>query len=803
MKKNIYTSLILANFLAVAQADFLVKNIEIEGISEDSKQSLIKSLPIKVGNRVNDADIAVLVKNLFVDPRFSNAQVKQKDENTLLINLTENPIIASIIVKGNKLIPKEGIKTTLEGNKLSQGEIFNKSRLDALCKEIEAHYHSMGRKNAVVTTNITPSDTGESVHIEINIVEDVITKVKETKFVGNTNFTEKKLVSLLSVKPNVSWWNLLESSKLEDNRMAMDKAKLEAFYKNNGFVKFNVEDVKVDISDDKKDATVTYYFNEGEQYHVGSVKFFGETADLDEQIAKKVKKFKVGDIYSVDELAELQGEIRDTLGEYGFALAQVNTQLVFDEDKKEVNVRFLIESGPRVYVRNIKFEGNLKTADKTMRREMRQQEGAWYSTVKLALGKARLERTGFYQSVEMQTVPVQGSPDKVDVIYKVVERPTGSFNIGAGYGTGTGFTFNAGVSQDNFLGLGTKVGLKAAYSKNNVNVALSYFDPYITKDGISSNSSLIYSFQMENTKDKENRYKRHSFVADTTFGFPFDEYNSYYAGIGLNYDEVHNISREYTRDKYMKGIGQITDGSKASKYAKLQTIDAILSAGWNYNSLDRGFFPRSGGRFNVNASTGLGTDLYVKFDGDFDYYLPFTKKKDWILRASGSVGFGTGFAKKELPFYKRYALGGIGSIRGFSTGTIGTPNIFWDGNQFSKYEKGSVVGGDLKANGTVALIVPLSFVSEKIANSLRLETFIDFGGVWDTKWNKDDPAINTVIDKHNLIDYKKSVAIRASAGIGLQWNSPIGPLLFSYAYPIKKEKNDIEQNFQFSIGGQF
>lgn len=791
MKKLLLSTLLAANG-AVFASPFVVKDIRIDGVQPATSATIIASLPVKVGQSATDEDVANVVRQLFVQNRFEDVSATRLG-NTLVIKVKEFPIINNVDIEGNSAIPKEPLEQNLKANLITKGEVFNAEKLEAFKNALLDHYRAIGRYGASIDTNMTRSETGE-VNIKLDIKEGEISYIKAIDFEGNKAFTSKELIKQLDIKPDVSWWNIFDSSKFEQNAYNQDLENLRNFYMNQGYAKFNIESSVPTFSEDKKDVTLNYKIYEGEQYNISAIYIIGNTEKLDRELKQQIKDFEPGQLFRKDDLVKIEDNIKQVLGDNGFASAKVDLYPKFDDENKTVEINFVVDAGVRVYVRKIRFEGNDVTADSTLRREMRQQEGAWLSTSLSTLGKLRLERTGFYDSVEVEYSNVPNTVDQVDLVYKIKERNTGSVNFGIGYGTESGITYQAGIKQDNFLGMGSSISLNGTRNDYGSSVNLGYTEPYFTKDGVSLGGNVFFEDYDNSKNDNVANYKRRTYGINGSLGFPVDENNSYYLGLGYTHDTIKNAQREFNRELYVKSMNfDIGPDS----YTKIKTSDFDFSFGWNYNSLNRGFFPTEGTTASIGGRITIpGSDnKYYKLSADFRNYLPLNREHKWIISTKLGVYYANGFGGKRLPFYQTYSAGGIGSLRGFAYGAIGPKAIYLNKEGQFANMNGDIVGGNAMALASLELITPTPFVSEKYQHNVRTSIFFDAATVWDTKWNKD---LYPTVD--NFRDYKR---FRTSAGLAFQWNSPIGPLVFSYAKPVKIYKDDEVEKFQFNIGSSF
>lgn len=794
MKKLLLSTLLMANGVAVA-APFVVKDIRIDGVQSEMGSAIIPTLPIKVGQHATDNDIANVVRHLFVQNRFQNVTAV-REGNTLVVKIVEHPIINNVEISGNSAIPKDPLEQNLKANLITRGEIFDAQKLESFKEALIEHYHSIGRYNVEIDTQVTKAEK-EGLNIKLDIKEGDVSYVKTINFEGNQDFSSKELTKILEIQPDVSWWNIFSSSKFQQPAYNQDLEALQNFYMNRGYAKFQLTNSDVKFSDDKKEVFLTYALHEGQQYNISDIRIIGNTAKMDNELNALLKEFKAGQLFRRDDLVKIEEGIKEILGDNGFASAKVDIYPIFDDENKTVKINYVVEAGQRIYVRKIRFEGNDVTADSTLRREMRQQEGAWLSTSLANLGKARLERTGFYENVEMSYPTVQTSPDQVDLVYKITERNTGSINFGIGYGSESGLSYQAGIKQDNFLGMGSTISLNGAKNDYSTSINLGYTEPYFTKDGVSLGGNVFYEDYDNSKSDSAASYKRKTYGANGTLGFPVDEHNSYYLGLGYTHDVIRNAQREFNRELYVKSMN-FPINPASSVYSKIKANDFDFSFGWNYNSLNRGFLPTQGTIANIGGKVTIpGSDnKFYKLNADFRNYYPLNREHKWIVSTKVGVSYANGFGGKRLPFYQTYSAGGIGSLRGFGYGSIGPKAIYL--NRDGHFNSGSqdIVGGNAMAMASLELIMPTPFISEKYQHNVRTALFVDAASVWDTKWKEYKKVYPTL---HNG-DYKR---IRSSVGLSFQWNSPIGPLLFSYAKPIKKYQDDELERFQFSIGGSF
>ncbi|HHF3571903.1 outer membrane protein assembly factor BamA [Haemophilus influenzae] len=794
MKKLLIASLLFGTTTTVFAAPFVAKDIRVDGVQGDLEQQILATLPVRAGQRVTDNDVTNIVHSLFVSGRFDNVKARQEND-VLVISVVAKPIIADVKIKGNSVIPTDALKQNLDANGFKVGDILIREKLNEFAKSVKEHYASVGRYNATVEpiVNTLPNNRAE---ILIQINEDDKAKLASLTFKGNESVSSSTLQEQMELQPD-SWWKLW-GNKFEGAQFEKDLQAIRDYYLNNGYAKAQITKTDVQLNDDKTKVNVTIDVNEGLQYDLRSARIVGNVGGMSAELEPLLSALHLNDTFRRSDIADVENAIKAKLGERGYGNTTVNSVPDFDDANKTLAITFVVDAGRRLTVRQLRFEGNTVSADSTLRQEMRQQEGTWYNSQLVELGKIRLDRTGFFETVENRIDPINGSNDEVDVVYKVKERNTGSINFGIGYGTESGISYQASIKQDNFLGTGAAVSIAGTKNDYGTSVNLGYTEPYFTKDGVSLGGNVFFENYDNSKSDTSSNYKRTTYGSNVTLGFPVNENNSYYVGLGYTYNKISNFAPEYNRHLYIQSMKFKGNGIK--------TNDFDFSFGWNYNSLNRGYFPTKGVKASLGGRVTIpGSDnKYYKLSADVQGFYPLDRDHLWVVSAKASAGYANGFGNKRLPFYQTYTAGGIGSLRGFAYGSIGPNAIYAAQNGNSNFNKISsdVIGGNAIATASAELIVPTPFVSDKSQNTVRTSLFVDAASVWNTKWKSDKNGLeSSVLEK--LPDYGKSSRIRASTGVGFQWQSPIGPLVFSYAKPIKKYENDDVEQFQFSIGGSF
>jgi outer membrane protein insertion porin family len=621
-------------------------------------------------------------------------------------------------------------------------------------QELKRQYLSRGYYAVSVSTTVTPLERNR-VSLNFNVEEGGIAKIRQINIIGAHAFTEKELLSRFVLRtPGLMTW-FSKQDQYSRQKLAADLETLRSFYLDRGYIEFTVDSTQVSITPDKRDIYLTVNITEGKKFTVFDYKIAGEMLIPEDEIRKLIR-IKPGEVFSRARLTESSKLISDRLGNDGYAFANVNAVPEVNREKQQVAFTFFIDPGRRVYVRRINVTGNTRTRDEVVRREMRQLEGGWYSAEKIRLSKQRIDKLGYFTEVDVETPAVQGATDQVDVNVSVVEKPTGSMLLGAGFGSGEGILLSGSISQNNIFGSGRHLTAQVNTSKVNTAYVLSYTNPYWTVDGVSAGFDL-YLKKLNADANLLGRYETRTGGAQLRLGVPMSEYD--YIQYGLGYENTKITTFPESPLIYVDYVN--TFGSENS--------NVFVTAGWQRDARDSLIYPTAGSLHKASGEVGLpmGTLEYYKLTYQYQRYFPVTRLISVMI--NGEAGYGEGYNDKPLPFFKNYFAGGVSSVRGFRTYTIGP-----------KDSNGDPRGGSKKLLGNVELLFP--FPGLENDRSVRLSAFFDSGMVDDT-YNAD--------------------AWRYSIGLAALWVSPFGPLKVSAAYPLRSLPLDKRQAFQFTFGGVF
>jgi outer membrane protein insertion porin family len=750
---------LLSSFFSLAAfaiQPFVVRDIRVEGVQRTEAGTVFSYLPIKVGDRMDDDKAADSIKALYATGFYTDVRLEVEND-VLVVFVVERPAIAQIDIVGAKEFTKENLKDGLKQAGIAEAKIFDRSLLDRAEKEIKRQYTSRGFYSAKVQATVTPLERNR-ISLAFNIDEGEVSKIVDINIIGATAFSEKTLVKEFELSTG-GWLSFFtKDDQYSKQKLSGDLEKLKSYYLNRGYLEFSIDSTQVSITPDKEKIYITVNITEGPVYKVSEVKFSGELKITEDEM-RRLLLFKAGDTFSRQNVVDSVKQITDRLGNDGYSFANINPVPELDKEKRTASFTMFVDPGRRVYVRRINVQGNSRTRDEVVRREMRQLEAGWYSIDKINRSKERLERTGFFEEVTVDTPPVAGTNDQVDLNITVKERNTGSLQFGVGYSAYDRLTLSASVSQANIFGTGNQLSFQINSGTVSKAYSVSYLNPYWTADGIARGFD-VYHRTLDTASLVTGEYKSTTSGAGVRFGVPVTEYDSISAGLGWELTNI--ITDPASPSQYINYVR--TFGSRSNTYR--------ASLGYSRDTRDSIYFPTRGYLLSLGGEAGVpGSDVkYYRIDSKAQFLYPI-----WgplVLNANVEYGIANGYGGKPLPFFKNFYAGGVDSVRGFEQSSLGPRDPFT--NQF--------LGGNKRLVGNLEVLFPIPGVKDK---SVRLSAFIDAGNVFGA-----DQKV-TIRDLHS------------SFGFAVSWFSPVGPLKFSLAKPFKVQPEDRVERFQFLLGRAF
>jgi outer membrane protein insertion porin family len=740
---------------AWAAEPFVIKDIRVEGLQRTDPGTVFAALPFRIGDTYTDEKGAAALRALFATGLFKDVRL-EVDKQVATVIVDERSIIASITFVGLKEFDKDPLTKSLRDAGIGDGLPYDRALIDRAEQEIKRQYLTRSLYGAEVVTTITPLERNR-VNITFTMNEGDAARIADVKIVGATVVPEQTLLELFELTPSgwFTWYT--KSDRYSRTKLNADLEKLRAWYFNRGYLEFAIESTQVTISPDKQTISIALSIREGQPYTVTSVRLEGDYLGKEQEFRAFVA-LRPGQAYRGDAVTETTKRFQDLFGLYGYAFARVESRPEIDRATGQVAVVLAAEPQRRVYVRRIDVAGNTRTRDEVIRREFRQLESAWYDGGLIKLSKERVERLGYFKDIEVETNEVAGAPDQVDLVVNVTEKPTGNLSVGAGYSSAEKVTFNASVKQDNAFGSGNSLGLELNTSKYNRTVVASVVDPYWTVDGISLAVDAFYRTQRP-VNYLGDSYDLKTPGASVRFGVPFSEYDTVFLGLGWERTELGtSVGLPLAWLNYRALYGDKTDAF-------------TTTLGWARDGRDSVMTPTAGRYQRVFFEWSYyGEVKYLKTNLQYQEYFQLPLRLNLGLNAE--IGIGKGLGGKPYPVFKNFYGGGLGTVRAFEQGSLGVVD-----------PTGAYIGGARRFNANSELYFPVPGTGND--KSLRVFTFADVGNVWR---EDETPTWES---------------LRASAGVGLSWISPVGPLKLSWGKPLRVQRNDRIQRFQFQIGTAF
>ena len=782
---------------AIASTDaFTATDIRIDGLQRISAGTVLTYLPIERGDTVDSSKTGEAIRALYKTGFFEDVRLDRQG-SILVITVAERPAINKLTLSGNKDIKTEDLMKGLQDIGLAEGETFDRLALDRVTQELTRQYNNRGKYNVEINPVVSQLDRNR-VDVTINVKEGKAAKIRHINLVGTEKFENKDILDSWESKESnwLSWYR--RDDQYSKEKLSGDIEKLNSYYLDRGYVDFSLDSTQVAISPDKQDMFLSAGVTEGEQYKVSDVKVTGDTILPVEEIEKRVLVRK-DQVFSRALLEYTSDAITSTLGNIGYAFSQVNPIPTVDRENRTVAINLQVVPGPRVNVRRIVFKGNTRTADEVLRREMRQFEGSWYSQAAIDRSKIRLQRLGYFETVDVETPAVPGSNDQVDVVYNVKETTSGSFVFGLGYSQLSGITTSIQLSQNNFLGSGNRVSVEAQRSDYLQRYSFSYVNPFFTDEGLSLGYNLWWR-EFDYSSFNTAQYSTTSAAAQGVLGLPITENDTVSLLFGVDTNEILTFAGSTPASiiDYINAVGNRTFHAWRTEL------------GWARDTRNDYFMPTAGTYQRISTEITLpgSTVEYYKLNYEFSKYWPLSPS--FVLNTRAEIGYGDSYGSDTtrtfcsvqpsnpqtkassagcmpgtvetgsitatgLPFFENFYAGGVRSVRGFRDNTLGPRSEVVAGF------RGQPLGGALKTTGSLEMYFPKLFDSK----AARISAFVDFGNVF---------AGTNDFDAGEL---------RATTGVSLLWRAPVGPISISYAFPLRKEDDDEIERLQFTFGGAF
>ena len=753
---------------ALAQS-FVVEDIRVEGLRRVSAGTVFNELPITIGDTVDAEDTATAIKRLFATGFFDDVRI-ERDGGALVVVVEERPSIAHVDFSGNDTLKTEDLLESLQRAGFAVGRTFDPVLLNRTVRELRETYFSQGRYSAEIEATVTPLER-HRVGVHFDIDEGKVARIRRINIVGNRSFEEDDLLDLFESTTRTMFSWLTRSDRYSKQKVEGDLERLRSHYLDRGYIDFSVDSTQVSLTPDKRYIYITINVSEGKAFEVGAVELAGDLIVPPEELLPLVET-REGEIFSRSNVAETASNVKNRLGDEGYAFANVNPVPEVREEEGEVDIAFFVDPGQRVYVRRIEFRGNHETRDEVLRREMRQLEGAWIVNRDLDRSRQRLLQLGYFSEVRIETQSVPGTSDRVDVIVHVTEQASGALILSAGYVQDRGAVLNVTVTKENLFGTGNAASFTFNNSSSQKEYAVSYTNPYFRPEGISRRIFARHQ-ETEGIEQRLSDYNTEVTGGGAELGIPFTEYDRFY--VGLSAEQIDFVpGRLRSREVFDFAKESTGDGERGGGYLEL-----LGTARWSRDSRDRRILPTEGSHITAGAQAALpGSELgYYRTTASYQRFLPLTE--DWILMGEAEVGYGDGYGSTEsLPLTSHFFAGGARSIRGFRLNSLGPRDTPFDPGGTPR-----PIGGDFLTLGRAELIIPLPFVDR--STQFRLTGFLDAGNVFES-----------------VGDFKGD-EIRYSTGVSTIWFAGIGIITTSWGFPLNDEDGDDLQRFQFTLGTTF
>ncbi len=836
----------LAPPVALAE-DFVVEDIRLEGLQRVSAGAVFSVLPLGVGERTSAGKLREIIRAVFATGNFNDVRLK-RDGNVLVLQLEERPFISEITISGNQAIKPEDLLEGLNDAGIAAGQVLKRATLEGIRQELRRQYSSRGRYDSDVRAEIEEQPRNR-VAIELMIDEGRPARIRRISIIGNTVFSDRELLEDFESRTASGFSFLSKRGQYSRETLGSDLERLEARYRNRGYARFSIPSAQVSVTPDRRSVYVNIVVAEGEVYTVEKVTVSGTTV-LPRETLQRFLRAREGELYSEQAVTGTEELLKAVFNNAGYFDAEVRGVPEIDDEEHSVRLRFFCEPGPRTYVRRIEFTGHHGTDDAVLRREMRQMEGAPASRQAIDASRLRLERLGFFRGVEVDTLPVPGSEDEVDVVVEAEEEFSGSLQFSLGYSETYNLLYRFLLERRNFFGTGRTVRIDLRENRASSVYGVRLFNPYFTRDGVSQ-SLDIYHQERDLDEISITRYATTGSGVSLGFGYPISETEQLSFAIGystteiisgtapvreirrspLPYSDLQPYYCELDARGFCTSLALLRENDPLLLYPEPGFLDEhgedyenwLFNLSWRQYRLNRGQLANRGYEQNFSMEWSLpGSDLeYYKLHYSVDYFRPLNQT--FTLRLKAALRYGDGYGDTErLPFYENFFAGGQNTVRGYETSTLGprsTPALRYQTiridddsdpgtpprEAYLRYhgedrlateqvfftDEPDPFGGNFSVVGNVELLFALPFVPDP--RTVRSGFFFDIGNVFDTGCGATQLGCQ---------DFDAG-EFRYSLGFGLVWLTALGPLRFNFARPFNSADYDEEDTFEFSLGTGF
>jgi outer membrane protein insertion porin family len=754
----VYVALVTALQVGPAWAvePFVLKDIRIEGLQRSEPGTVFAALPFRLGDTYTDEKGTAALRALFATGLYKDVRL-DVDGGVVVVIVEERPVIGAIEFVGVKEFQKDVLIKSLKDFGIGEGQPFDKALADRAEQELKRQYLTRSLYGVEVVTTVSPQERNR-VNVSFTVTEGAVARINEIRIVGNQAYSASTLKDLFDLNDG-GWFNFYtKANQYSRAKLDADLESLRAYYLDRGYLEFNISSTQIAISPDKRDISVTINVSEGQRYTLTGIKLEGDFLGKEDDF-KTLVAVKPGDAYRAEGVTQTVRAMLERFASFGYAFAKVEPRPEIDRAKGQVVLTLAAEPQRRVYVRRINVAGNTRTRDEVIRREFRQFESSWYDGSKIKLSRDRVDRLGYFAEVGIESAEVPGTQDQVDLTITIKEKSTGNLLLGAGFSSAEKLSLNASVKQENVFGSGNYLGIELNTSKFSRTLVLSTVDPYFTDDGISRSLDVAYRTQRPINSQGED-YKLVTPGASVSFGVPFSEFDRVFFGIGYERTEIQGTGLPNNYFLYTQKYGASSDS-------------VPLTVGWARDNRDSALVPNAGRLTRLNLDWGVAGDLrYLRTNAQFQQYLALSKK--YTLGFNAELGWGKGLGSREYPIFKNFYGGGLGggTVRGFEQNSLGPVDV-----------TGAFIGGNRRVNVNAELYLPVPGTGND--RTLRWFGYFDAGNVWGEQ------------EQARLSD------LRSSAGLGVSWVSPLGPLKVSYGLPLRSRSQDKIQRLQFQIGTAF